>query len=372
MQMTTQKSKRLQSLDAFRGFTIAGMILVNTPGSWSYIYPPLAHADWRCTPTDLVFPFFLFIVGVSMWFSFAKFDYRLSRQAVQKIGRRTALIFIIGLLLNAFPFYNLDLSHLRIMGVLQRIALAFGLGSLVCLYFKNAQNLLILSVATLLGYWGLLYFGGGEAPYSLESNLVRQVDLKILGADHLWQGKGIPFDPEGLLSTIPAVITVVLGFLTGRMIATTERKELVSRMLIAGLLFTAIGWGWGQFFPINKALWTSSYVMYTTGIAFWILALFLWLIDVKKYQSWAAPFIVFGMNSLFAYVLSIVWVKILFTISWDNTAGASVNAYQWLYEAIMVPLAGNLNGSLLFALIHILFFWLILWMLYRRRIFIKV
>lgn len=371
--MASVPARRLQSLDAFRGFTIATMIMVNTPGSWSYLYPPLAHADWHgCTPTDLVFPFFLFIVGVSMWFSFKKFDYQLSPSAVQKIAKRAGLIFLIGLLLNAFPFYNTSLSELRILGVLQRIAIAFGLGAVVCLALKERQRLLIFSAVTLLAYWGILYFFGGDAPYELETNVVRQIDLALLGADHLWQGKGLAFDPEGLLSSLPAVVTVVFGFLTGQMIEQTPKEQLVSRCLTYGIPALALGWLWGFVFPINKSLWTSSYVLYTTGWALLVLSVFIWLMEVKGQKKWAAPLLVFGMNSLFAYILSMVWVKILWVITWTNPAGEVVSAYEWLFSAVLAPIAGNLNGSLLFALLHILIFWAILWVLYRKRIFFKV
>ncbi len=371
--MTSTKKQRLQSLDAFRGFTIAAMILVNTPGSWSYLYAPLAHADWHgCTPTDLIFPFFLFIVGVSIWFSAKKFAYQLDTRALLKITKRAFLIFTIGLLLNAFPFYNTSLADLRILGVLQRIALAFWLGAILCLYFQSYRSLLALSTLMLLGYWGLLITFGGDSPYALEGNLVRQVDLKILGASHLWQGKGIPFDPEGLLSTLPAVVTVILGFLSGRLIASTERSELLKQMILWALLGLVLGWGWGYFFPINKSLWTSSYVLYTAGIALLTLAAFMWLMDYKKITSWAFPFKVFGMNSLFAYVLSIAWVKILFSITWSEAGGKTVNAYDGIYQDLLVPLAGNLNGSLLFAILHIIFFWVILLFLYQRKVFIKV
>jgi predicted acyltransferase len=371
--MSNSSTTRLQSLDAFRGFTIAAMILVNTPGNWAYLYPPLAHADWDgCTPTDLVFPFFLFIVGVSFWFSAKAFDHRLDKVSFQKIAKRTFLIFLIGLLLNAFPFYNMDLSSLRILGVLQRIAIAFGLGAVLCLLFKNTKALLALSVVLLLAYWGILVgFGGGD-PYGLENNIVRHLDIKLFGESHLWQGKGIAFDPEGLLSSLPSVVTVIFGYLTGQMIGQNEAKSYLPKLLALGLGAIVAGYIWGFYFPINKSLWTSSYVLYTTGLALLCLSLFIWLIDVQKIKNWAAPFMVFGMNSIFAYVLSMVWVKILFSINWQNESGEAQNGYDALYQNIFVPLAGNLNGSLLFALAHVLLFWAICWILYRKKIFIKV
>lgn len=371
--MTNSKTVRLESLDAFRGFTIAAMILVNTPGSWSYVYAPLRHADWNgCTPTDLVFPFFLFIIGVSLWFSSKKFNYQLTGPVIKKITKRAILIFTIGLLLNAFPFYDLEIENFRILGVLQRIAIAFWFGAMLCLFFKKRESLLILSGVILLAYWAILLFFGGDSPYGLTTNIVRQLDIKILGASHLWGGKGVPFDPEGLLSSLPAVVSIIFGFLTGQMIEQTKPSALLPRMILLGLACIGIGWFWGGFFPINKSLWTSSYVMYSTGFALLFLSIFIWLIDIKKMKGWASPFFVFGMNSIFAYVLSMVWVKILFKITWTTELDKVTNGYEWLYEEIMVPIAGNLNGSLLFPIVHIIIFWAILLVLYRKKIFIKV
>ncbi|MDX1478289.1 MAG: DUF5009 domain-containing protein [Saprospiraceae bacterium] len=363
---------RLTALDAFRGLTIAGMILVNTPGSWSYVYPPLRHAEWEgCTPTDLVFPFFLFIVGVAMWYSFKKFDHRPSPEAWRKILKRAALIFLIGLGLNAFPFYDHSLSTLRIMGVLQRISVAFLFGAAICITVPRKR--LHWVVATiLLGYWALLRFLGGEGAYDLETNIARQVDLAVLGEAHVWRGFGIPFDPEGLMSSLPAVATVVLGFMLGSYI---DRSKLQGAALpticVFGVIGVALGLVWHQSFPIIKGLWTSSYVVYTAGIAAVLLAIFLWLIDVKGWKRWAQPFVVFGMNPLFIYALSVLFVKILTRIRWESD-GETVNAFGWAYEAVFVPLAGNLNGSLLFALTYVFIHWLIAWWLFRRRIFIKV
>jgi len=369
-----EKSKRFLALDAFRGFTIIAMILVNTPGSWSYVYPPLQHADWHgCTPTDLVFPFFLFIVGVSMWYSLSsararlkKQGRRLSRGLSQKIIKRSFLIFGIGLFINAFPFVNLELSALRIMGVLQRIALAFCLASFLCLLL-NTKQLLLAAIGMLLSYWVLLWGFGGEGPYGLSGNLVRSVDLKIFGATHLWQGKGIPFDPEGLLSTFPATVNVIFGYLTAQLILARADKTVRTRLLrLVGLACIVLGFFWGMVFPINKSLWTSSYVLYTTGFAIISLYLFILLFEWKAFRERSDFLLVFGMNSLFAYTLSMLWVKLLYAIRCGDT-----HAYDAFYK-LLVPFAGPMNGSLLFAILHILFFGGILAVLYRRGIFIKV
>ncbi len=362
-----EKSTRFLALDAFRGFTIIAMILVNTPGSWSYVYPPLQHADWHgCSPTDLVFPFFLFIVGVSMWYSFKRQGHQLSKGMSRKIIKRSFLIFAIGLFINAFPFINLELSSLRIMGVLQRIALAFCLASFLCLLL-NTKQLILAAAGILCLYWALLWGFAGEDPYGLSENLVRHIDLNILGATHLWQGKGIPFDPEGLLSTLPATVNVILGYLTTQLILAREDKTVRTRMLrLVGLACIMIGFFWGMVFPINKSLWTSSYVLYTTGFALIFLYLFILLFKWEAFRKRSGFLLVFGMNSLFAYTLSMLWVKLLYAIQWGGT-----NAYDAFYK-LLVPLAGNMNGSLLFAVLHILFFGGILTVLYKRRIFIKV
>lgn len=363
-----KKSKRIVALDAFRGLTIATMITVNTPGSWSYVYPPLRHAEWNgCTPTDLVFPFFLFIVGVAMFFSFRKYNNQLAKPAVMKTIRRTILIFAIGLGLNAFPFF-INYSELRILGVLQRIALAYGIGAILCLWLE--PRTLIYSLAgILLGYWALLGLSVPEAPFALETNLVRQVDLAILGENHVWHGLGVAFDPEGLLSTIPAIGTVILGYLTGMLIyKTKEHEKIVLNMFLYGFPLVLGGMIWDFWFPINKSLWSSSYVLYTAGLAMIFLAFFIWFIDVKGSKTWAQPFIVFGMNPLFIFVLSGLYVKTIYRIP-SETYG---NGYSWLYNTVFVPIAGNMNGSLLFAITHIILFWLIVLILYRKKIFIKI
>lgn len=349
------------------------MILVNMPGSWSYVYPFLNHAKWHgCTPTDLIFPFFLFITGVAMRYTFKKFNDKVSFGIIKKIMIRVVLIFLIGLALNAFPF-NMEISNLRVFGVLQRIAIAYGVAACLCLRF-NQKNLIVISGILLIGYWLLLtWFGQGD-PYAVESNLVRVVDLKLFGESHLWQGKGIAFDPEGLLSTFPAVVTVISGYLTGQLIQSKSNlKSAVYKLFFYGLLSVFFGKMWGFVFPINKYLWTSSYVLYTTGWALICFAFFLWLIDLKGFGKWHYPFIVFGTNSLFVYILSIIWIKILIHLIKITAADGSVTSgYNWIYKDFFVPVAGTLNGSLLFAVTHIFIFWIILLILYQKKIFLKI
>lgn len=365
--------KRLLSLDAFRGLTIAGMILVNTPGSWGHVYPPLLHAKWHgCTPTDLVFPFFLFIVGVSMWFSFKKLNHQLSPESFRKLAKRAALIFLIGLFMNIFPFFTTSIETFRIMGVLQRIAVAFFFGAILCLSVPTRWLPIVLGIV-LLGYWGILAAFGGLDPYSLEGNFAKSVDLAILSEGHMYKGFGIPFDPEGLMSSLPAIGTVIIGFLVGRMIETSTNISKAIRALVGfGILAIVLAVLWHQVFPINKPLWTSSYVLYTAGIACILLSIFLWMIEFKGWKQWASPLVVLGLNPLFIYALSIIWVKImLYILKWDQH-GTMTNGYSWLYRQIFVPMAGDLNGSLLFAISHVAVFWFIAWLLWKRKIFIKV
>lgn len=368
-----EKSKRLMALDAFRGLTIAAMITVNTPGSWSHVYAPLLHSKWHgCTPTDLVFPFFLFAVGVAMFFSFGKFNHQLNSEAWKKILKRTLIIFVIGLLLNAFPFVHLKLENLRIMGVLQRIALAYGLASLLCLALSKTR-LLIVSGAILFAYWGLVYFLGGDNPYSLEGNPTMAFDTMILGANHMYKGFGTIFDPEGLFSTLPAIVTVVLGYLTGSLISESERKRIVYKLLKVGVLGVVLGLLWNIWFPINKPLWTSSYVLYAAGLAQLVLAVMIYLIDILNYKKWAHPFLVFGMNPLFIFVLSVVWVKVIIClVHFTDASGKSINGYAYLYQNAFASWAGALNGSLFFALSHIIVYWLIVLYLYKKKVFIKI
>lgn len=366
-----KSSERLVSLDAFRGLTILLMIVVNTPGSWAFVYPPLRHSVWHgATPTDLVFPFFLFIVGVAMWFSFKKYDHKMSSPAFLKILKRTALIFLIGLFLNAFPKFNLE--HLRIMGVLQRIALAYGLAATAVLLLPQWGRW-TFSVFILLGYWALMYLMGGNDPYSLEYNFATSIDLSLFGEAHVYKGFGIPFDPEGLLSTLPAMINVVFGYLVGEIISTTkDLKKIISKLVSIGVIGIVLGLVWNLVFPINKPIWTSSYVVYTVGIALLVLALFIYIIDIKEAKKWTTPLLIYGTNPLLIFVLSIVWVKVIIYLVHFGQGEDRISGYGWLYKSIFIPIGGNMLGSLLFALFHGLLFWAVGYILYRKKIFLKL
>lgn len=366
---------RLLSLDAFRGFTIAGMILVNTPGTWSHVYAPLRHAAWHgCTPTDLVFPFFVFIVGVSMYFSLSKFNHQLSRATSIKILKRTLLIFVVGLLLTWFPFYNKAISDYRIMNVLQRIALAYGAAAFLGILLRPQQLWGAIAVI-LVGYWGAMWAFGGLDPYTLEDNFARAVDVAILGENHLYGGFGIPFDPEGLFHSIPAVATALLGYQAGRLIKNTpDRNLLVKNLLLWGIGGIALALLWNMSFPINKPLWTSSYVLYTAGIAAVVLGFFMQYYDVQGGRRGKNFLEVFGTNALFAYVLHGLLFKISYHLfRWEMADGSSMHPMSWFYQKALAAVFGDgAFASLLFALLYVLLCWLVTRELYKRRIFIKL
>jgi predicted acyltransferase len=368
-----KSTTRLVSLDIFRGLTLAFMIIVNTPGSWSYVYAPLRHAKWHgCTPTDLVFPFFLFIVGVSMWFSMKKYGHEINTGSIIRIMRRTLAIFALGLFLTIFPKFVRDYSALRIMGVLQRIALAYFFGSIICLTVKRERLWIVISVI-LLAYWGIMRIFGGADPFSLEGNFATKFDSAILGVSHLYKGFGVPFDPEGLLSTLPAICTVLIGFYIGEIIGSGEADvKTVLKLVLFGIGSTGLGILWGLFFPVNKPLWTSSYVLYTGGLAMIVLALIYLIADVGKLQKWGMPFLVFGTNTIFSYFLAGVWTKTMLYVIRIPSGDTKVTFYNWFYEKVCVPLAGNMNGSLLFAIIQVMIIWGISYVLYRKKVFIRL
>ena len=367
-----KSSDRLVSLDIFRGLTVAFMILVNSPGSWDYVYSPLQHAKWHgCTPTDLVFPFFLFIVGISSFYSMKKYGNELNGSSIFRILRRMVTIFAIGLFLNIFPFFGRDYSTLRIMGVLQRIALAYGIGAIICLAVPRSYLWIVTAVLLLL-YWGVLAYFGGADPYSLESNFAIKADVAILGKNHLYKGFGIPFDPEGILSTLPSVCTVIIGYFIGEMLSKNSAGgKTVLKLILFGAASVGLGYLWNMFFPINKPLWTSSYVLYTAGIAMLVLSLIYLVADVFKLQKWGTPFMVFGTNALFAFALSSIWTK---TMMYTKIPSGTdkISLYSWIYEKICVPVAGNLNGSLMFAVIQVLLIWGVALVLYRKKILIRL
>jgi len=378
-------SQRLLSLDVFRGLTILAMILVNNPGSWSNLYGPVAHAPWHgWTPTDLIFPFFLFIVGTSLAYSLRRFvaDGQIDQTVYWRIFRRTFLLILLGLLLNfsgeIFRYLlgqseAIDLSNLRVPGVLQRIALVYCAASLIVLHL-NRRAQVVLAVVLLLGYWGLC--GWMPNPDDYQQNLTntgnfqRIFDQAVFGANHLYtQGRSEPTDPEGLLSTLPAVVTTLLGYWTGLLIQRGSPNRRTVGMLVAGgLVCAAVGLAWDLAFPINKKLWTSSYVMLSGGLAMISLAVCLWLFDVAGWRRLARPFQIVGVNAIAVFVASGLMGRFLVTYQVGE-----VSLKAWLYSNLFADhLADPRLASLAYAASVVAFWWLILWALAARGWSIRV
>lgn len=365
--------ERLVSLDVFRGITIASMLLVNNPGTWSAIFWPLGHAEWHgWTPTDLIFPFFLFIVGVTTDLSLRG---RPTGDAVRRILKRGSLIILFGILLNWFPFYSrgelagidnpatLDrimwkIDHLRIPGVLQRIGVVYMIAALIALKTTRKQQI-VIAVAILLGYWAIITRGPLEpAPETVAAT----VDRAVFGEKHLWS-QSKTWDPEGPLSTIPAVATGMLGIL----VAPWVREKRVRELALGGAAGLALGLLWGLLFPINKALWTSSYVVFTAGFACVVLALCIWIIDIHHVRGWTKPFVIYGVNPLVAFVGSGLMAKII-----DMWMVGPVSFKAFTYQLLFEPYFQPKVASLLWGLTFVLFWLGVLWILYRRKWFLRV
>jgi predicted acyltransferase len=367
-------TQRLMSLDVFRGITIAGMLLVNNPGSWSHIYAPLRHAEWNgWTPTDLIFPFFLFIVGVAMAFSFGKLRERGAEPGalLAKSAKRALILFGLGLLLHSFPWWGFDYSALRIPGVLQRIAVAFLVASAVILW-TGWRGQGVAAAVLLFGYWAAMRWvpvpGVGAGVWEPGQDLGAYLDRAIFGVEHLWS-QSRTWDPEGLLSTVPAIATVLLGVLAGHWLR-SERGALEKTigLFLAGNAGLVAGVVWGAAFPINKPLWTSSYALFTAGMALHFLAVCYWLIDVKGYKRWSSPFMLFGVNAIAAYFLSSLTARILGAV----VVGDSLTLKGWLYETLFTSWLAPINASLAFATAYVLLWLGVMAVLYRQRIFIKI
>ena len=370
--------QRYLSLDVLRGLTIALMILVNTPGSWGSIYAPFKHAAWHgFTITDLVFPTFLFVVGNAMSFSMRKFEGKGNNLFLKKVFKRSLLIFIIGLFLNAFPFLYRDeagdlafknLANMRIMGVLQRIALCYLIASLLIHYLKLKISI-VASILILFGYWLVMYLFGDQAePYSLNGNAALKFDLMLFRPENLYRGFGLAFDPEGLLSTFPAVVNVVAGYLAGIFIQKSGNTySTVWKLVLAGIIAIILAQIWDPFFPINKAIWTSSYVLLSIGWALIIIALLILIIELWKLKGWTYFFKVFGKNPLFIYVLSGLVVGIMGIIL-VNSEGLQT----WIYKNGFLSWLTDYNASLVFAICYVLLMWVVGYIMDKRKIYIKV
>ncbi|HFA50742.1 MAG TPA: DUF1624 domain-containing protein [Bacteroidetes bacterium] len=367
-------TKRLLSLDVFRGLTIALMILVNCPGDWGHTYRALLHSEWHGnTPTDEVFPFFLFIVGIAITFSLTKRK-AAGENVYKKILSRTLWIVGIGVFLNGAPEFNF--ATWRIPGVLTRIGIVYGICAVIFMK-SNARQMFWIAIACLLGYWALLTLvpvpGQGYASLEAGKDLGAWLDRAIFG-QHLWS-ESKTWDPEGLLSTIPSIATCIAGILAGNWIRRKmDEGEKWTAMFAVGFLLFLAGLLWGEVFPINKKLWTSSYVLFHSGLALLTLSTVWWLVDSlprrlggKAYRGWTKPFVWFGMNPLFIYILHEVIAIVLGAIPVGDGS-----AYSWIYENIFHSWLGAYNASLAFALSMVLVNLLVAWYLYKKKIFIKV
>ena len=373
---------RLLSLDVFRGLTVAAMILVNNPGSWSTIYAPLKHAEWNgCTPTDLIFPFFLFIVGVSISYALGSKKESTSQSKLLFTAlKRASILFGLGLFLNLFPKVFTDpmeaFSTVRIPGVLQRIAIVFFVTALIFIK-TNQKTQLRLFFGILIAYWALMTFvpvpGIGYANLEKETNLGAWLDRTILTEAHLWKSVKT-WDPEGILSTLPAVATGLFGVLVGTWLRRKDREESVkiSWMFSIGILAVVFGLIWDLFFPINKALWTSSFVLYAGGLATIGLALCYWLIDVQGYKKGTTPLVVYGVNAITVFFLSGLIPRILTLIMVNMPDGTRVNSRVWMYETFYTPYFTPINASLAGAVTFILIWLLILWVMFKKDIIVKI
>lgn len=365
------KTERLLSLDVFRGLTIAGMILANSPGNET-AYAPLDHSSWNgCTPTDFIFPFFVFIVGVSLVFSLSR---RLEqghsrKECLAAVLKRAAILFALGLALNGFPYY--DLSTIRIPGVLQRIALCYAFASFFFLYGKSAWECLVIPLI-LIGYWWVMTHvpapGFGAGNLTPEGNWAAYVDRALLRG-HLYRPV---YDPEGLFSTLPAMATALFGNLTGRWLRSGwTPAQKVTGLLQAGLALVLIGGKWGVFFPINKALWTSSYVCWTAGFALLVLSLGYWIIEIKGWRRWSRPFEVFGVNAIAVYVLHIFFLKLQNLWHMPQPDGSPGNARLFISDRLFGSMS-RANASLAYAAGYTGLWLVVCWALCRKRIFIKI
>lgn len=380
---SASQNTRLLSLDVFRGFTVAAMILVNNPGDWGNIYAPLKHAAWHgCTPTDLIFPFFLFIVGVSIAYALGtKKELQANHSKLILTALKRALIlFGLGLFLSLFPKVFTEpieaLKTVRIPGVLQRIGVVFFICAVIFIKTNKKTQLWIFSVI-LIVYWLLMTIvpvpGVGFANLEPETNLGAWLDRTILTEAHLWKSSRT-WDPEGILSTLPAIATGLSGVLIGTWLKRKDRDDSVkvSWMFTIGVLAVIIGLIWDLFFPINKALWTSSYVLYAGGLATLGLALSYWLIDVHGYRKGTKVFVVYGVNAITVFFLSGLIPRILSMIKVKLADGTEVGTQVWIQKTLFAPYFSPVNASLAWAVTFILFWLLILWIMYKRNIIIKV
>lgn len=393
---TKQRPSRLLALDILRGITIAGMILVNNPGSWGHIYAPLEHASWNgLTPTDLVFPFFMFIMGVSTYFSLRKYNFEFSGSAILKICVRTVVIFLIGMFIawlsltlrgwisNDMAIMDAMFSQfdsIRILGVMPRLAICYGVGSVIALLFHGNGRGVGWFVGALLVLYSIILLTGNGFKFASD-NIIAVVDRTVLGEPHMYSdtidGLTLKFDPEGLLSTIPSIAHMLIGFLVGGMIVRVKDNTLrINNLFIIGTILTFVGFLLDFGMPINKKIWSPTFVLTTCGLAASFLGLLIWIIDIKGYKKWCRFFESFGINPLFMYVLGAVVSIIISFVRVPYAAAESgvISLKGWLYQAVWIPVAGDNEtlASLFFALTFVIFIWIFGYILYKNKIYIKI
>ena len=370
--------RRYPAVDVMRGITVALMVVVNSAGDGQMSYGPLKHAVWHgFTITDLVFPTFLFVVGNAMSFTLKKFEGGEDKIFLAKVVRRTLVIFFIGWFLNAFPFFKytesgnyeiIDFTAVRLVGVLQRIALCYFIASIV-IHYTRIKGAAMFCAFSLVGYWLILYFFGDKPdPYLLETNAVLKLDVFIIGIKNMYRGEGIPFDPEGLLSTLPAVVNVIMGYFVGLWIQhNNATTRTLLKLLSVGAVMIALALLWDILLPINKKIWTSSYVLLTVGLDIITLGLLVFIIEVSKMKRWTYFFEAFGKNPLTLYVLSSLIIKLLYVLHIDGTT-----LKTWIYKHSFLLWANPANASLMFAISIMLIVWIVGYWMHRRRIYLKV
>ena len=391
-----KKSQRLLALDILRGITIAGMILVNNPGSWGHIYAPLEHASWNgLTPTDLVFPFFMFIMGISSYFSLRKFNFDFTLASIAKIIIRTIVIFAIGMgiawlsltlrgwIVNDMTVLDAMFSqfdNIRILGVMPRLALCYGISAFIALCFHGETKPIAWSVGFFLVLYSFLLLLGNGFAFA-DNNIISIVDRSVLGESHMYSdtvdGLTLKFDPEGLLSTLPSIAHTLIGFLVGSLLVKVKDNTLrINKLFIIGTILTFAGFLLDFGMPINKKIWSPTFVLTTCGLASSLLGLLIWIIDVKGYKRWCGFFEAYGVNPLFMYVLGAV-LSILLTyirVSYQAAESGFISVKGWLYQAIMIPVAGGDEtlASFLFALCFVITTWIFGYILYKNKIYIKI
>ncbi|AVM53231.1 putative acyltransferase [Bacteroides zoogleoformans] len=387
--MNTPASRRILALDVFRGVTIAGMILVNDPGSWSYIYVPLRHAEWiGLTPTDLVFPFFMFIMGISIFISLKKYDFKWSGEVAKKVIKRTLLLYLVGFGLNWITLsfktwhslYDQNLSflthffqsitnfeHIRISGVIPYLAVNYGITALFVLTVKH-KHIPYLIISLLLTYALILFFGNGFTHN--ETNITSIIDRKIMGINHMYNDNGI--EPESIISILSSVAHVLIGFVAGRkMFEAKELCDKVQRLFIMGVILTFAGFLISYASPICKKVWSSSFTIVSCGFGTSLTALLIWIIDIKGYRKWTVFFETFGVNPLLMYLMSMTLATILGGIRF-YVGDKSINVVRYIYANLLQPVFGNYGGSLMYAILFTLLIWSLGYRLYKRKIYIKL